>query len=130
MIKGGRMKIRILSGKEGREALPMKEAIEVMANAFGQLSRGNAEVPLRGKLATEEGVTLLMSAYLKQRKEFGIKIVSIYEKNPDLGLPVVSAVVLVLDPQTGFPKALMDGSTLTAIRTGAGGGLAARLLSR
>lgn len=123
------MKIRILSGREVRKALPMSEAIEVMATAFGELSNHSAEVPLRSRIATDAGVTLLMSAYLKESRDFGIKVVSVYEKNPDLGLPVVSAVVFVLDPQTGIPKALMDGATLTAIRTGAGGGLAARFLS-
>ncbi|MEW5909341.1 MAG: ornithine cyclodeaminase family protein [Thermodesulfobacteriota bacterium] len=124
------MKIRVLSGKEIRESLPMKEAIEAMGKAFGQLSKKQAAVPLRGRLETDAGVTLLMPAYLKKSREFGVKVVSVYENNSSLGFPVVSAVVLVLDPDTGFPKALMDGSTLTAIRTGAGGGLAAKLLSR
>jgi ornithine cyclodeaminase len=124
------MKIRILSGKEVGKALPMAEAVQVMAAAFGQLSAGKAEVPFRGRITTKAGVTLFMPAYLKRERQFGVKVVSVYENNPDLGLPMVSAVVLVLDPDTGFPKALMDGSVLTAIRTGAGGGLAADLLSR
>jgi ornithine cyclodeaminase len=124
------MHIRILSASDVRAALPMAKAIEVMRSAFGQLSAGQVTMPLRGQLPTDTGVTLLMPAYLQQSRDLGVKIVSIYNNNPALGLPVVTAAALVLDPQTGFPKAFMDGSSLTAIRTGAAGGLAADLLAR
>ena len=124
------MNIRILSAADVRAALPMPAAIAAMRRAFGQLSAGDAVVPLRGRIATEKGVTLLMPAYLPQSAALGVKIVSVYGENSARGLPVVSATVLVLDPETGLPRALMDGSALTAIRTGAGGGLAADLLAR
>ena len=71
-----------------------------------------------------------MPAHLPERSEFGIKVVSVYDGNPNLDLPRITATVLVLDPATGLPKAFMDGSSLTAIRTGAGGGVAADLLAR
>lgn len=124
------MQIRILSAADVTAALPMPAAIEAMRRAFGQLSAGQAEVPLRARVATEKGVTLLMPAYLKQSRELGIKIVSVYGDNPSRGLPLIAAAVLALDPETGFPRALMDGAGLTALRTGAGGGLAADLLAR
>ncbi len=124
------MDIRILSAVDVRAALPMSAAIEAMRRAFGQLSAGQADVPLRARVATEKGVTLLMPAYLPQSRALGVKIVSVYGDNSTLGLPVVSAAVLVLNPKTGLPLALMDGNSLTAIRTGAGGGLAADLLAR
>ncbi|MBW2690152.1 MAG: ornithine cyclodeaminase family protein, partial [Deltaproteobacteria bacterium] len=76
------------------------------------------------------GVTLLMPAFLHGSRNLGVKIISIYEDNPKLNLPTISATVMVLDPETGFPLALMDGSSLTAIRTGAGGGAAADALAR
>jgi len=113
-----------------RAALPMRQAIDAMRSAFGQLSAGQAEVPLRGRVGTGKGVSLLMPAYMKQTAELGVKIISIYDGNPQRGLPTVTATVLVLDPETGLPRALMDGSSLTAIRTGAAGGLAAEILSR
>lgn len=124
------MKIRILSAADVNAALPMSKAIAAMRRAFGQLSAGETNAPLRARLAAEKGVTLLMPAYLKQSREMGVKIVSVYGDNPSLGLPVVNAAVLVLDPQTGLPLALLEGNSLTAIRTGAGGGLAADLLAR
>ncbi len=124
------MDLRILSGDDVRAALPMPAAIEAMRRAFGQLSAGDATVPLRSRVPTEKGVTLLMPAFLHKSAELGVKIVSVYGENPARGLPVVSATVLVLDPETGLPRALMDGTSLTAIRTGAGGGLATDLLAR
>ncbi len=124
------MKIRILTADHVREVLPMPKAIAAMKRAFGQLSARQTEIPLRGGVATEKGVTLMMPAFLHQSRELAIKIVSVYGDNPQMGLPTVAGLVLVLDPQTGMPLALMEGTSLTAIRTGAAGGLAAELLSR
>ena len=124
------MQIRILTHDDVQTALPMPEAIDIMKNAFGQLSAGNATVPLRSKISSDKGDTLLMPAYLRSSQDLGIKIVSIYKDNLSLGLPTVTAIAIVLDPQTGLPKALIDGDSLTAIRTGATGGLASELLSR
>ncbi|MEJ2039464.1 MAG: ornithine cyclodeaminase family protein [Desulfosarcinaceae bacterium] len=124
------MQIRILTGDEVRQALPMTKAIEAMRSAFGQFSAGQATVPLRSRLQTDKGVLLLMPAYMSSGNEMAVKLVSVYGGNPALGLPTVSALVVVFDPQTGRPKALMEGDALTALRTGAGGGLAADLLSR
>ena len=124
------MSIRILSAADVQAALPMPKAIDAMRRAYGQLSAGKAVAPPRQHISTDKGITLIMPAYLPERSEFGIKVVSVYDDNPNLDLPRITATVLVLDPATGSPKAFMDGACLTAIRTGAGGGLAADLLAR
>ena len=124
------MHIRILSAADVRIALPMPKAVDAMRHAYGQLSAGKVNAPPRQHLSTDKGVTLLMPAHLPEHNEFGIKVVSVYDDNPNLDLPRITATVLVLDPATGLPKAFMDGSSLTAIRTGAGGGVAADLLAR
>ena len=124
------MSIRILSASDVRAALPMPKAINAMRHAYSQLSAGKAIAPPRQHISTDKGVTLIMPAYLPERRDFGIKIVSVYDDNPNLDLPRITATVLVLDPATGAPKAFMDGASLTAIRTGAGGGVAADLLAR
>ena len=124
------MYIRILSAADVRTALPMPKAIDAMRHAYGQLSAGKVNAPPRQHISTDKGVTLLMPAHLPERSEFGIKVVSVYDDNPNLGLPRITATVLVLDPATGLPKAIIDGSSLTAIRTGAGGGVATDLLAR
>lgn len=124
------MPIRILSAADIRAALPMPKAIDAMRHAYSQLSAGKATVPPRQHISTDKGVTLFMPAHLHEKGEFGIKVVSVYDNNPNLDLPRITATVLVLDPATGAPKAFMDGSSLTAIRTGAGGGVATDLLAR
>ena len=124
------MPIRILSASDVRAALPMPKAIDAMRHAYSQLSADKVTAPPRQHLSTDKGVTLIMPAYLPERSEFGIKVVSVYDDNPNLDLPRITATVLVLDPVTGVPKAFMDGASLTAIRTGAGGGVAADLLAR
>ena len=124
------MSIRILSAADVRAALPMPKVIDAMRHAYSQLSAGKAVAPPRQHLSTDKGVTLIMPAYLPDRSEFGIKVVSVYDDNPNLNLPRITATVLVLDPVTGALKAFMDGASLTAIRTGAGGGVAADLLAR
>ena len=124
------MPIRILSAADVRAALPMPKAIDAMRHAYSQLSAGKAIAPPRQHISTDKGVTLIMPAHLPERSEFGIKVVSVYDDNPSLNLSRITATVLVLDPTTGTPKAFMDGASLTAIRTGAGGGVAADLLAR
>ncbi|MCB2146739.1 MAG: ornithine cyclodeaminase family protein, partial [Deltaproteobacteria bacterium] len=124
------MHIRILTAADVRAALSMAEAIDAVARAYSQLSAGKATMPLRSRFHTEKGVTLLMPAHLHDSGDFAVKIVSVYADNPKLGLPTVAATVLALDPQTGMPLALMEGDSLTALRTGAAGGVAARYLAR
>jgi len=124
------MKIRILTAADIQKALPMNKAIEAVRSAFGQFSAGQANVPLRSRFYTDKGVTLIMPAHLKQTGDFALKVVSVYGGNQEKGLPTVAATVLVLDPESGMPLAFMDGDSLTALRTGAGGGLAAELLAR
>jgi ornithine cyclodeaminase/alanine dehydrogenase-like protein (mu-crystallin family) len=124
------MQIRILTAADIRSALPMDTAIDAVATAYAQLSAGKATMPLRSRFHTDKGVTLLMPAHLHESGDFAVKIVSVYGDNPSLGLPTVAATVLALDPQTGMPLALMEGDSLTALRTGAAGGVAARYLAR
>lgn len=59
-----------------------------------------------------------------------IKVVSLFPTNPARGLAYIQAAVLVLDPETGRAIAMLEGSSLTAIRTGAAGGAAIDLLAR
>jgi ornithine cyclodeaminase/alanine dehydrogenase-like protein (mu-crystallin family) len=124
------MELRILSAADVRIALPMSQAIEAMRRAFGQLSANQADLPLRTRLQTDQGLLLFMPAFLRQSREIGFKMVSIWGDNPAKGLPAVIAVAMVVDPDTGEPKAIINGEMLTALRTGAGGGLATDLLAR
>ena len=124
------MQIRILSSDDVKTALPMPKGMLHRLYCFGQLSAGKATMPLRSKISSDKGDTLLMPAYLHSKQDLGVKIVSIYKDNPLKGIPTVTAIVIVLDSQTGQPRALIEGDSLTATRTGATGGLASELLAR
>jgi ornithine cyclodeaminase/alanine dehydrogenase-like protein (mu-crystallin family) len=71
-----------------------------------------------------------MPAYLSVDDQMALKIVSVYDDNPDKGLPLIHALVVVLDAETGAPAAIMDGTYLTALRTGAASGAATEALAR
>jgi len=126
------MKLLILSADEVRRALPMAAAIEAMKQAFGQYSAGRAIVPLRVRLegASENSAALFMPAVLRDTGEMAVKVVTVYPTNLALGLPTIHALVLALDAQSGRPLALLEGASLTAIRTGAASGAATDLLAR
>ncbi len=124
------MQIRILSAADVRASVDMAEAIDAMRQAFVSVSSGDAVVPVRLGLESTRGVHLFMPALLRNAGAVGAKIVSVNPGNAARELPQIHAVVLALDPETGRPLALMDGTWLTALRTGAAGGLAADLLAR
>ena len=124
----------ILAANEVRQVLPMKETIEAMKWAYASLSDGTAVVPLRTRLpiSNHDALSLFMPAYMKtdSGEALAVKIVSLFPGNPSRGLAYIQAAVLVLEPDTGRAVALLEGSTLTAIRTGAGSGAAIDLLAR
>lgn len=124
--------IRVLSAADLRQALPMADAISGMKKAYQLHSTGQVESPLRGRLAVEkqDGVMLSMPGYIGAEEELAIKLVTVFPRNTKRNLPVVNAVVLVFDGRTGLTKAVLEGSALTAIRTGAGAGAATDVLAR
>lgn len=121
----------ILSAKEVAACLDMTSAIEAMKGAFSQLSSQEAQVPLRTQMPIPEarGTALFMPVYLPQNRHIGLKTVTVFENNPANNLPLIHAMVQILDAETGKPMAIMDGEILTAIRTGAASGLATDLLA-
>jgi ornithine cyclodeaminase/alanine dehydrogenase-like protein (mu-crystallin family) len=121
--------IRILTAADVRAALSIADAIEATRLAFAQLSSGRAEVPVRTQWSAENGTALVMPAYLPDSQGLGAKIVSVFPGNPGRGLATVNALVALLDPETGQPAGLLDGTYLTALRTGAASGVATDLLA-
>ncbi len=124
--------MRILSRSDVQRALAMPEAIAIVRDAFAQLSSNQATVPLRVPItiARHDGVTLFMPAHLHASDALAVKIVSVHNQNPARGLPLIHALVVVIEAATGRPLAAMDGGYLTALRTGAASGVATELLAR
>ncbi|MBN2431201.1 MAG: ornithine cyclodeaminase [Acidobacteria bacterium] len=110
----------------------MFAAIAALRDAFRELSAGRVTMPLRARLPVpdHDGIFLVMPALIPAAQQMAVKVVSVYPENPGQGLPSIHAVVLMFDPRDGRPLALLDGETLTALRTGAASGVATGLLAR
>ena len=124
----------ILNANEVRQALPMNQTIAAMKDAYAALSNGTAVVPLRTHLpiSNHNALSLFMPAYMTSDsgEALAVKVVSLFPQNFSQGLAYIQAAVLVLESDTGRAVALLEGSMLTAIRTGAGSGAAIDLLAR
>ena len=123
--------MRILSREVIAELVSMRDAIELMRTAFAALSQGTVHVPIRSKLSIpeHEARALFMPVYSPQHGQVAQKVVTVHPNNPAQGLPFIHALVLLIDAAKGTPLALMDGELITALRTGAGAGLATDLLA-
>ncbi len=126
--------IRILTAADVAAALSMADCIEAVRGAFGHLSAGQANVPVRTQWPGQGGIALVMPAYLPAdaglgAAGLGAKVVSVFPANPGRGLPTVNAIVALLGADSGVPLALLDGTYLTALRTGAASGVATDLLT-
>jgi ornithine cyclodeaminase len=127
------MKILILSQAQVEHLLPMGECIEVVAEALAALARGEAEQPLRMVVRPPQaaGLMALMPAYRGGGDPaFGLKVVGVFPKNVEVGKDAHQGVVVLFSGETGEPRALMNASAVTAIRTAAVSGVATRLLAR
>ena len=105
----------------------MRAAIDAVRDGFIAGSAGGIEQPTR--LALEGGRALAMLAADRQGIGTVLKAVTVRGGNPGRGLPAVQAVVIWFDGETGTPEAIIDGGTLTALRTGAASGVATDLLA-
>lgn len=118
-----------------RDLVPMRDAVELMKAAFAEYSKGNTRSPLRTPVEVPDGsgISLYMPAYVPGGERgpaaSGAKIVSIYQGNAARGLPTINGIGIVLDPATGVPKGLIEGATMTALRTGAVSGAATDLMA-
>jgi alanine dehydrogenase len=121
-----------LTGRDVQDLVPMSTAVELMKTVFHDLSMGKTTSPLRTPVDVPEsdGVSLFMPAYVPSVEGLGMKVVSVFPRNREIGKPTINAIVAVLDADTGEPVAIMDGTFLTALRTGAGAGAATDLLAR
>ena len=123
----------VLSAADVRQAAPMPAAIDAVAAAFVQLSTGQAVVPLRVPIGQpkHDSHTFFMPALLAESNALGLKVVSVFPHNQARHyLPSIHALVVLIDAATGQPLAAMDGTYLTALRTGAASGAATRALAR
>ena len=110
----------------------MEDAIEAVKEAFIVHSEGSVKVPLRINIRSDKynGNMLFMPAYCEKKDAASLKIVSVYPDNKEKNLPSTPAQVLLIDPTTGIVLSIMDGTYITALRTGAASGAAFSVLAK
>ncbi|MBN1586544.1 MAG: ornithine cyclodeaminase family protein [Candidatus Omnitrophica bacterium] len=126
------VQIRVLSAAHIEKAVTMKEAIRYVEKAFIAYGRGQSRMPAKVYLDLPQfkGDFRAMPAFLSHPEIAGIKWVNVHPENHKRGLPAVMGIVLLSDPRTGTPLAILEGAYLTRLRTGAAGGVAAKYLAR
>jgi alanine dehydrogenase len=118
----------VLTRSEVEELLDLDALLDALAATHAELSAGEASlVPRMGAFAGDVGILGAMPAYVPS-SGLGCKLVTLFPGNRDR--PTHQALIALFDPETGTPAALMDGTYITAMRTGATAALAARILAR
>ncbi|MGD1104342.1 MAG: ornithine cyclodeaminase family protein [Terriglobia bacterium] len=122
----------LLNRREVESLLDLDRLTEALGPAMAELSAGRVSMPARIATLVRErrGLLAAMPVYLGSTRTLSTKLVSVFPENEARGVPSHQGVILVFDAETGSPRALMDGTFITAARTAAGSALSARLLAR
>ena len=123
--------MRVIAKKEVERLLPMDACIDIMADAMRAASSGAVAIPPRVfvPLLDQSGSLGVMPGSALEPASYGAKILSLHPANPSEGRPVIQGFVTLFDHGTGEPVAIVEGSSITAIRTAAASGLATRELA-
>ncbi len=122
----------LLNRLEVESLLDLDRLINELGPAMAALSAGRVSMPARilSRVDEPRGLLAAMPVYLGSTRILATKLVTLFPENEGSGVPTHQAVILVFDAATGSPRALMDGTFITAARTAAGSALSARLLAR
>ncbi len=122
----------LLSREDIKKVFLMKDAIESVKQSFMLYSEGKTENPLRTsiKASKYDGTLLFMPTYAEDTDYASLKIINIYPKNIEKGIPTSFAQVVLIDAKTGGIVAVLDGTYVTQLRTGAASGACFDVLGR
>ncbi|MDD1656433.1 MAG: ornithine cyclodeaminase family protein [Methanomicrobiales archaeon] len=104
----------------------VNRAIEAIFREHGE---GRVQMPPKVYITFPKGDFRTMPAYLPALDIAGVKIVNVHPENREHGLPTVMALMILIDPESGVPRAVLNATSLTDMRTGAAGAVAAKYLS-
>jgi alanine dehydrogenase len=119
--------VLVLARADVRRLLDLDLLLDALERAFLELSAGRASVPPRIAAQTDRGFLAAMPGYADG--VFEAKLVSVFPGNHEAGLPSHQATIALFDDETGTPLALLDGTEITAVRTGAASAVATRALA-
>jgi ornithine cyclodeaminase/thiomorpholine-carboxylate dehydrogenase len=117
----------LLNRDEILSLLEPAELIAALEDGFRALSSAQLDVPSRSQIRTPEGALLVMPASMPGR-EMSVKLVSVFHHNTNV--PSHQALITLFDAQNGSPLALLDGTSITTLRTAACSMISVRLLAR
>ncbi|MEP6692475.1 MAG: ornithine cyclodeaminase family protein [Gemmatimonadaceae bacterium] len=122
----------VISDVVVRELLSIDSCIDVMADALRTLARGEAILPLRTVVMMPGGhnAFAVMPAHLSSPRVVGAKVITVVPGNDATPLDSHQGAVLLFDTETGSLLAVLDASSITAIRTAAVSAVATRSLAR
>ena len=122
----------VLNRHDVESLLDLDRLVEALGPAMVEMSAGRVSMPPRvvAQVPEQGGLLAAMPAFLNLPQVLSSKLVSVFPQNAARGLPSHQAVILVFDPRTGSPRAMLDGTAITAARTAAGSALATSLLAR
>ncbi len=121
----------IVNRSETESLLDLDALRNALRGAMEDVSAGRGSIPARiAAMVPERGFLAAMPAYLPTGKGLAAKLVSLFPGNAQGPLPTHQAVVVVFDADSGEPVALLDGGSITRLRTAAGSALSAELLAR
>jgi len=109
------------------KAVSLEEVMEAVESALLLYEKKEFHMPMRMQVDYEGNTLLLMPAFTP--KVFGTKLVSLFPKNTGKNIPVLKGTMILNDGETGEPLALLDAAALTALRTGAVGGVGVKYLT-
>jgi thiomorpholine-carboxylate dehydrogenase len=123
---------RFFSEDEVRARLQMPDLIEAMERALVEFSAGRVEQPVRTvlKFGGDKALFGLMPSYVPSLPALGAKLVTVCAGNAKRGLDTHQAIIVMLNPETGVPEAILDGRYITEVRTAAVSAVSARWLAR
>ncbi len=127
------MRVLLLNRREIEPLLSMPEVMDAVESAFREKGLGFVQMPPKIYLSYTKynGDLRAMPSYLERLDVSAVKVVNAHPDNQaKFGLPTVMATIILINPQNGASLAIMDGTHITAMRTGAAGGLAAKYLAR
>ena len=119
--------MQIISETDMWKAITLEEVMDAIEDAYEIHRQGRYLMPDRFIAAREKNMMLYMPCFLEQ--VIGTKMLSEFPDNPKKGLPYLNGLMILNHAETGLPMAVMNGSALTAMRTGAVGGVALRYLA-
>jgi ornithine cyclodeaminase/alanine dehydrogenase-like protein (mu-crystallin family) len=122
--------MRILDAEQVRAAAPMPQLLDAVEAAYRDVAERRDRSPIRSRIPMGAGDLLLMPGLREGGAGASVKLVTVMPANAARGLPTIHALVAWFDAETGEPLAILDGPTLTAMRTGAASGVSTRLLAR